>query len=458
MTIKDYDICIIGAGSAGLTMAAVSANLGHNVALIEGHKMGGDCLNYGCVPSKALLASAKQGNVSFKQAIAHVHKAIETIAPHDSVERFEGFGVDVYKETASFEDEHTVKAGNTLIKAKRFVIATGASAFIPPISGLSDVPYLTNETIFNLKDKPTHLIIVGGGAVGIEMAFAFNKLGTQVTLLEAFSTILPSSDKDAVKILRQKLIDDGINIIENAHIDSIGHEDKTFNLSVNGKTIEGDQLLIATGRKANIQSLELDKAGINFTNKGISVDKTLRTNKKHIYAVGDCSSKYQFTHAASFEASLVIKRTLFGLFHSKINYSAMPNVIYTAPELAETGISEQEAIALYGAENVSVATKHYKDLDRAICDGKTIGFAKVILNKKGYVLGACIIGELAGELITPWTTLIQHKRKISDLSAVTVPYPTYSELNKQLASEYYKDSFYSSKVQNVSKWLFKLFG
>ncbi|MFT7433369.1 MAG: pyruvate/2-oxoglutarate dehydrogenase complex dihydrolipoamide dehydrogenase (E3) component [Alphaproteobacteria bacterium] len=456
--MKHYDIIIIGAGSAGLTMAAVSANLGHKVALIEGHKMGGDCLNYGCVPSKALLAQAKQKTTDFKQVKTAIKNAIDTIAPHDSVERFESLGCDIYQENTYFKNDQTVVVGNNEITAKRFVIATGASTFIPPIAGLNDVHYLTNENIFELDTCPKHLIIVGGGAIGIEMAFAYINLGAEVTLLEVSHSILPQSNKDAVNILRDKLKNLGVRIIERAEISAVKNDDKQISMQLEGEKISGSHLLIATGRKANIDHLQLEHAGIEFTAKGINVDKTLRTNKKHIYAIGDCSSKYQFTHVASFEASLVIKRSLFGLFHSKINYNAVPKVIYTNPELAETGISEKEVLEQYDASDIRIIKVLYSDVHRAICDNKTTGFAKVITTKKGYILGACIIGEAAGELITPWTTLIAHKRKISDLSSVTVPYPSYSEINKQVASAFYKDSFYSEKVKCISKWLFKLLG
>lgn len=456
--MKHYDICIIGAGSAGLTMAAVSSNLGHKVALIEGHKMGGDCLNYGCVPSKALLAQSKKHEQNFDKVKLAIEKAISSIAPHDSVERFEELGCDVYQSSASFKDSNTVIVNDEEITAKRFVISTGASTFIPSINGLDKVNYLTNETIFSLTACPKHLIIIGGGAIGVEMAFSYKNLGADVTLLEGSHTILPNSDKDAVNLLRKKLTQLGIRIIEKANVTKVTNANKDISVQIDGETITGSHILVATGRKANIENLQLSNANIVHSNKGIKVDKTLRTNHKHIYAIGDCSSHLQFTHVASFEAGLVIKRSLFGLLHSKINYSAIPKVIYTQPELAETGLTEQEALEKFGASNLKIVKIPYADIHRAICDDKTEGFAKVIFNNKGTVLGACIIGEIAGELITPWTTLITHKRKISDISAVTVPYPTYSEINKQVASAFYKDSFYSPKIQLISKWLFKLLG
>tara|TARA_R110000868_G_scaffold190862_1_gene434769 strand:+ start:67777 stop:69150 length:1374 start_codon:yes stop_codon:yes gene_type:complete len=457
MSLK-YDICIIGAGSAGLTMAAVSASLGHKVALVESHKMGGDCLNYGCVPSKALLHCAKAGITDFQQVNKHIKHAIASIAPHDSVERFKDLGCDVYQEKGIFKNATTLQVGSKRIKAKRFVIATGASTFIPPIQGLENVPFLTNETIFNLKTCPSTLTIIGGGAIGVEMAFAFRKLGAQVTMIESAPCILAQSDKDAVQIIRQELLNMGVKIHENVVIEKIMQEGVEIAVRLEEKTISSTHLLIATGRKANLENLNLKAANIHYNAKGIHVDKTLRTNQKHIYAIGDCASKLQFTHVASFEASVVIKRVLFGLMHSKVKYNAVPRVLYTSPELAETGISQQQAIQTYGEDNIKTVMVPYADVHRAVCDDKTLGFAKIILKNNGTVLGACIVGEQAGELITAWTTLITYKRKISDLSGVTVPYPTYSEINKQAASLFYKNSFYSSKVQKLSKWLFKYLG
>ncbi|MAF31154.1 MAG: dihydrolipoamide dehydrogenase [Magnetococcales bacterium] len=456
MPLKKYDICIIGAGSAGLTMAAVSANLGHKVALIERDKMGGDCLNYGCVPSKALLAAAKK-ELSFNQAMEKVEQAIASIAPHDSQNRFEGMGVDVYRHQGRFISPTILKAGEDEIQAKRFVIATGSAPFVPPIKGLADTPYLTNETIFKLQQQPKHLVIIGGGAIGLEMAFAFKKLGSEVTVVEGAPNILFGSEPEAVAQVQKTLKDLNIQVYENAKVESTKATQSGVAVDLNDNVIEGSHLLVATGRQANFENLDLAKAKVE-TAKKIKVNNKLQTSQKHIYAIGDCASQNMFTHHASFEASVVIKRLLFGMFWHKNSQSMVPKVLYTHPEVASVGLTQQQASQKHGAQNVRCVHIPLSENDRAVCEGETDGFIKAVLNRKGYILGVTIVSPHAGELITPWTTLMTHKRKVADLSAVTVPYPTYSEINKKVASEFYKDTFYGKKVQRLSQLLFKLLG
>jgi pyruvate/2-oxoglutarate dehydrogenase complex dihydrolipoamide dehydrogenase (E3) component len=455
---QHFDICIIGAGSAGLTMAAVSSNLGFKVALIEGHKMGGDCLNYGCVPSKALIAMAKQKEADFNKVKAAIQTAIETIEPNDSEERFEGMGVHVIKEYASFLDKNTIQAGAHTITAKRFIIATGSKALIPSVPGIENIPFLTNETIFDLEPLPEKLIILGGGAIGVEMAFAFQKLGSQVTLIERYKHILPHSELEASQHFKTTLKNINVKILDNATTSCIKKENKGISLELDGEKITGTHILIATGRQANLEKLNLKNAGIDHTANSITVDDTLRTNQKHIYAIGDCSSKYLFTHNASYEAGIVIKRMLFGMFWSKVKYNALPKVHYIDPELAEVGLTQEQAEKKYGKDNIRVIQVPFTENDRAVCDQRTDGFIKAILSPKGYVYGVTILGNHAGELITPWATLMTYNRKISDFSGVTAPYPTYSEIHKKVASAFYKDAFYGKKVQRISKILFRILG
>lgn len=455
---QHFDICIIGAGSAGLTMAAVSANLGFKVALIEGHKMGGDCLNYGCVPSKALIAIAKKEEPDFAKVKHAIKRAIETIEPHDSEERFEGMGVHVIKEYASFIDKKTIQAGQHTITAKRFVVATGSKPFVPNIPGIDNVEFLTNETIFNLEKLPEKLIILGGGAIGLEMAFSFQKLGSQVILIEKNKHILQQSDKEAGQYLKKSLEKLGVRILENVNVVGIQQESGNITLNLENEQVTGTHILIATGRQANVDNLNLEKAEVNFTSKSIAVDDTLRTANKNIYAIGDCSSKYLFTHSASYEAGVVIKRILFGIFWSKVQHKAIPKVYYINPELAEVGLTQLQAEVTYGKENIRIIEVPFKDNDRAVCDNKTQGFIKAILSPKGAVYGVTILGHNAGELITPWSTLITYNRKISDFAGVTAPYPTYSEINKKVASAFYKDAFYGNKVKYISKILFRILG
>lgn len=461
-TPQKFDICIIGAGSAGLTMAAVSSNLGFKVALVEGHKMGGECLNNGCVPSKALLSVSKQaGSANLHNAQKAIHKAIETIQPHDSQERFESLGTTVIRETASFIDSKTIQAGDKTITAKRFVVATGSRPFIPPIKGLEQTPYLTNETIFEQTELPRKLIIIGGGAVGIEMAYAFCKLGSDVTLIEHNKHILKMSDIETAQFTKETLQSIGVKVCEGVDIKSVQKgqgQEPSVSVETDQETLQGSHLLIATGRQANVENLNLEKAGIETQGRSIAVNKYLRTHNKRIYAIGDCASKHCFTHNASYEAGVIIKRMLFGLFWSKASYKALPKVLYIDPEIAEVGLTTEMAIKRYGAKSIRTIRIPFTENDRAVCDGNNKGFIKAVLNNKGYVLGVTIAGHGAGELITPWTTLMTHNRKVSDLSAVTTPYPTYSEINKKVASEFYKDAFYGTKVKGISKLLFRLLG
>jgi len=463
------DICIIGAGAGGLTVAATAAQMGASVVLIEQHKMGGDCLNTGCVPSKSLLAAAKAAKlcvnakkfgihvdsiqINFQEVMSHVKKSIDTIEKHDSIERFEKLGVNVIKKKGSFIDAKTVVAGACHVQAKRFVIATGSSPVIPDIIGMEKISYLTNETIFELQEKPEHLIVIGGGPIGCELSQAFSLLGTQVTLLEAF-TLLPKDDKALVSNLREQLIADGMAIYENCKIVDVHQKENKIEIKIDqqNKTqiISGSHLLIATGRKANIADLNLSAAKVNTTQKGIVVDNRLRTSNKHIYAIGDCIGQYQFTHIAGYHASIITRNILFRL-PAKINYQAVPWVTYTTPELAHVGLSKEEASKAHAKINVL----HYalSENDRAIVENKTNGTIKAITTSKGKILGVSILAEESGELLLPWIMAIQHNRKINEFVSVITPYPTMSEMNRQVASEFYKPIIFSKWVRRLVKVL-----
>jgi len=467
------DICVIGAGSGGLSLAAGASQMGASVALIEKGKMGGDCLNTGCVPSKALLAAAKCADVfrhadqfgiqsitpevNFKEVHDHVQGVIEGIAPNDSVERFESLGVKVIKATASFKDKKTIIAGDYEIKARRFVIATGSRAAAPPILGLDQVDYLTNENIFELTTLPKHLIIIGGGPIGCEMAQAHRLLGSEVTLVE-LSHILPKDDPEPVNIIRQKLINTGITLYESIRVDKVEQEKDEVLVTIrrHGDTIKisGSHLLIAAGRKPNTEELNLENANIAFTPKGISVDERLRsTSNKKVFAIGDVAGSYQFTHAANYHAGIVIRNILFAM-PAKVNYSALPWVTYVEPELAHVGLTEADA----KAKNLTYKVLHwsFKENDRARTEHTTTGQIRVIVNKKGFVLGCNIVGEHAGELILPWCLAIQEKLKISSMANVIAPYPTLSEVSKRAAGSYYTETLFSKKtkwlVRFIQKW------
>lgn len=467
-----FDICIIGAGSGGLSVAAVAAQMGAKVCLIEASKMGGDCLNYGCVPSKSLLAAAKNKHrieqaknfgihakeieVNFSEVMAHVHKVINTIAVNDSVERFEGFGVKVISAKAKFINRNSVKAGNEIIQAKRFVIATGSSPAIAPIPGIENITYLTNETIFDLKQLPKHLIIIGAGPIGCEMAQAFRYLGAQVTLIEAFN-MMPRDDQELVTILKQKFAAEKIKLYEQAKITSVSQTNEQYTIHLEHEnqslSISGTHLLLATGRKANIFDLDLEKANVNYQKNGIVVNRRLKTSNKKIYAVGDAIGQYQFTHVANYHAGIVIRNILFHL-PAKVNYHAIPWVTYTDPEVAQVGITEVQANQQQLKHKV--ISWPYKENDRAQAEAETLGKIKVVLNHKGVILGASIIGAHAGELIMPWVKAIQQRWKIKAMTDFIVAYPTLSEINKRVAQDYFTPILYSKRMKKIVRWLMKL--
>lgn len=468
------DFCIIGAGSGGLTFAAGSVQMGCSVVLLEHKKMGGDCLNYGCVPSKSLIAAAKEihtarntakfglqnnkSTLDFKKVHQHIHNTIKNIAPHDSVERFTKLGVKVIKEKGSFISNACVKTKNYLIKAKRFIIATGSSPFIPPIKGIDSVNFHTNETIFELKSLPKNLAIIGGGPIGIEMAQAFSRLGSDVSVLESF-TALPKDDPEITKKLKTILRDEGVNLYENISINLITQNKNKVTIQYQDsqkkqKTLTASHLIIATGRRSNIKNLMLEQAQIKYTTRGIEVDKNLRTSNKKVYAIGDCIGNLQFTHVASYHAGLAIRNSIFGL-RTSLETKVIPWVTYTEPELAHVGYQEIEL----KKKNIPYKTMrlNFTDNDRAQAEKKTKGLIKLLASPKGYVLGVTILGTQAGELIYPWVILIQNKLKLTSLTSSIAPYPTLNDLNKRIAGSFYKDKLFSNTVKIIVKFIMRWF-
>ena len=467
------DICVIGAGSGGLSVAAGAVQMGADVILIEKSKMGGDCLNTGCIPSKALLAAGHAAHnvrtasrfgistgpvdVDFAKAMDHVHSVIAGIAPHDSVARFEELGCTVIQGEAKFTSPRELVADGKTIQAKRFVIATGSRAAIPPIDGLENVPYFTNETIFETKTCPDHLIIIGGGPIGLEMAQAHRQLGAKVTIIEMM-TILPKDDHDMVDVVRTEIEASGISLYENAKTQRVELNGDQIRVVIeqNGAdiTIEGSHLLLATGRAPNVENLGLDDAGVAFDRRGIEVDARLRTTNRKIFALGDVTGGLQFTHMAGYDAGIVIRNALFRL-PAKVNHSAVPWVTYTSPELAQVGLNETTARQKFG-DNIRVVTWDYAENDRARAEDATIGFIKVITTPKGRILGAGIVGRQAGELIGIWTLAISQKMKIAAMAGVIAPYPTLGELSKRVAGAWYTPSLFSDRTRKIVRLLLKL--
>ncbi len=447
---SETDLCVIGGGSAGLSVASGAVQMGARVVLIEGHKMGGDCLNYGCVPSKALLAAAKHAHamttggpfgiapvppqVDFGAVKDHVEAVIAGIAPHDSVERFAGLGVDVIEGHARFVSPTEVAAGERIIAARRFVIATGSRPFVPPIPGLADVPHFTNETIFALRERPAHLIVIGGGPIGMEMAQAHRRLGSRVTVIEG-ARALGKDDPELAAIALERLRGEGIAILEEQGAESVSATGDGIAVTTADGTVHvGSHLLVAVGRKANTDDLGLEAAGIETTRTGVKVDASLKTTNRRVYAIGDAAGGLQFTHVAGYQAGIVVRSALFGL-PAKAATKHIPWATYTDPELAAVGMSEAEARKAHG-RNLEVLRFDYAENDRARTEGLTTGRIKVMV-VKGRPVGAGIVGAQAGELIGLWALAISAKLKVSDIAGMVVPYPTLTEVSKRAAGQYY---------------------
>ena len=448
------EICVIGAGSGGLSVASAAVQLGLSVILVEKDKMGGDCLNRGCVPSKALLSVAKKGG-TFRQAHNHIKEAILKIAPHDSQERFEKLGCTVIRESVRFFDSNTLETEKGVkISARYFVIAAGSRPFLPPIEGLDADKIYTNETIFELPEKPDHLAIIGGGPIGVEMAQAHIKLGCKVTLLTR-GKILSKDDPECVNVIREKLLKDGVVICEDCHIQSMSFG-KTPIIKTTDDTFKPSHILVATGRQPNVDNLNLDAAKINYDEKGIIVNKMLKTNRNRIFAIGDIVKHGpQFTHIAGYHAGIVIRNICFKMWAS-VDYKALPWVTYTSPELAHIGITEAEALEKLGDKNVRVLKQNFYANDRAITENIATGFIKIVGRTNGKILGVSIVSENAGEMLPVWSLAIQKNLKMKDIAGLILPYPTISEIHKAITGAWYKDKLFSNHTKLIIRLLQKL--
>lgn len=452
------DLCIIGGGSGGLSVAAGAVQMGASVVLIEGHKMGGDCLNYGCVPSKALIAAGKHAHamttgapfgvspiepvVDYAAAKDHVASVIAGIEPHDSVERFEGLGVRVITEFGAFISETEVQAGDHIIQARRFVVATGSSPFVPPIPGLENVKHYTNEDIFDLKERPEQLLIIGGGPIGMEMAQAHRRLGCDVTVLEG-DKAFGKDDPELAAIALARIRVEGTEVVEGALASQITQNGAEITVTTkDGATYSGSHLLMAVGRKANIERLDLDRAGIKH-DRAIEVDASLKTSNKRVYAIGDVAGGLQFTHVAGYHAGVIIRSALFGL-PSKASTAHIPWATYTDPEMAQVGLTEAQARAQHG-DKLEIARFEFAENDRARAELKTDGLVKVMV-VKGRPVGASIVGAQAGELIQVWALAIANKLKMGQVAAMVAPYPTLGEVNKRAAGAYFTPRLFESPM------------
>jgi pyruvate/2-oxoglutarate dehydrogenase complex dihydrolipoamide dehydrogenase (E3) component len=469
------DICVIGGGSGGLSVAAAAAGFGVPVVLIERGAMGGDCLNTGCVPSKALLASAKRAaairssapfgitasevNVDFAKVQDHVQRVIAAIAPTDSSERFTGLGVRVIKGEAKFKNRRTVTVGDNFeIRARRFVVATGSRPALPQIPGLDQGPYLTNETVFSLTERPAHLIVIGAGPIGLEMAQAFCRLGSKVTVLDAAQP-LAKDDPECAAIVLDQLEREGVVIRSGVSVARTVHAGGAVQVVIQGEageeSIDGTHVMIAAGRKPVLDGLDLDAARIKYGGTGIRVNRKLKTSNRRVYAIGDVAAgQPQFTHAANYHAGLVIRNALFRL-PVRVNTDAIPWVTYTEPELAQAGLTEAQARAR--RIKFRILRWPYHDNDRAQTERETHGHIKIIVKKNGRILGASIVGAQAGELIATWMLAIAQGLNIRAFVGVVLPYPTLAELGKRAAIDFFTPSLTHPWVRRIIAWL-RIFG
>ena len=459
-----HDIVVIGAGAAGLTVAGGCARLGLRVALVERDRMGGECLNTGCVPSKALLAASRRVHalretrlgiagaapeIDFAAIRAHVTAAIAAIAPHDSEARFAAWGVEVIRGDATLIGRHAVRVASRTLEAPRIVLATGSDPAVPPIPGLPDIPFLTNDTLFGLETLPQDLLILGGGSIGVEMAQAFRRFGADVTVIER-GVLLPRSDREAAGFLVERLRAEGVTVLDHAKVTAAAADPGGPRLEIEGQAaIRGTHLLVATGRSARLDGLGLESAGVEWTEHGITVDARRRTSNKAIYAIGDCRAGPRFTHAAGYDGRLVVSALGFGLA-SAARSDLLPAVIYTEPELAQLGATEQEARARWG--RVDIVRQDWSDNDRAVADGDTAGFVKILrVGRK--VVGVTMMGAHVGELLLPWSLVMRGKASLWTLMDAVVPYPTRSEILQATAFSVFENALFGNPARRWARLL-----
>ncbi|MHB8536041.1 MAG: dihydrolipoyl dehydrogenase family protein [Sulfuricaulis sp.] len=468
----EFDICVIGGGAAGLVIAAGGAKLGAKIALVEKRELGGDCLRYGCVPSKALLHAAqvaqtmrtasRVGLVSHEPAISlsdvmqHVHAVIGQLEPNDSPERFRGLGVDVIFGAGRFLDRNTFTVEGRAITARRFVLATGSRPVIPPIDGLTSIPYITNETVFALREPVPQLLVLGAGPIGLELAQAFRRLGSEVSVINAGHQALPREDADMARVVQERLIAEGVDFHHGYRAEHVAGRPGDIKMSIKSDnrhrtSLRGSHLLVAVGRAPNIEDLGLDAAGVEIENGRPRVDARLRTSNRRIYACGDLAGPYLFTHMAEYQAGVVLRNALFHL-PVRAATRVVPWCTFTDPELARVGLSETEAL------RAGIPHRVYRfpfaDVDRAVTDVESAGGAKIVTDPRGRLLGAAIAGPHAGELIHEYALALSAKMKVGDLAGVIHIYPTLAQINRRVAEQRLKEGLTTTR----RRWLQRLFG
>ncbi|MBL0889046.1 MAG: mercuric reductase [Gemmatimonadaceae bacterium] len=468
-----YDLVVIGAGTAGLVSAAIAAGLGARVALIERHLFGGDCLNFGCVPSKAIIRAARAwtearratsqfggppvtGEGDFGAVMARLRRLRADISHVDGVERFRALGIDVFLGEAAFNGQDTVRVGDATLRFRRAIIATGARAARPPIPGLADTPYDTNESIFSATERPNRLVVIGGGPIGAELAQSFARFGSRVTVVHADVQVLPREDADAAAIVATSLEAEGVHLINEARIERVSHDGSQFTVDVMGKgaelRLDADSLLVATGRTPNVEGLNLEAAEVLYTRQGVTVDDRLRTTNPRVYAIGDVSSRLQFTHMADAQARLVVANALFfGIGGGRVSALVVPRVTYTDPEVAHVGLTVEEAAA--AGQTIDTIRVDLDDNDRARLDGDAHGFLKVHLaTGSDRILGATLVASHAGEMIGEMSVAITQGVGLGALGKTIHPYPTQSEIFRRAADAWRKRAFTSRARTLFAAW------
>ncbi|HEX8906027.1 MAG TPA: mercuric reductase [Longimicrobiaceae bacterium] len=466
--MERYDLAVIGGGTAGLVSAAVSAGIGARTALVEQHRLGGECLWTGCVPSKAIIRSAsvlhtlrraadygidaQGGRADFAAVMERVHAIIRAIEPHDSPERFRGMGVDVIEGRARFVSPDQAEVAGRRIRSKRWIIATGSRTAVPPVPGLEEAGYLTHESLWELRALPESLLVLGGGPIGLEMAQAFARLGSRVTVVDVAARVLEREDPEIAAILQRQIEREGITLHLGAEVKSVrvdsGAKVATIRAASGETEVRAADILVATGRRANVEEMGLEALGVESTDKGITVDGALRTSASNAWAAGDVVGPYRFTHVADYQARIAAPNALFPL-RRKVDYRVVPWCTYTEPEVARVGMTEAEARGEWGGK-AGVFRYDHESLDRALCDGEPEGLTKLVLDPKGRIAGAHVVGPRAGETIHEAVLAVRHRLKLSDLSGMIHVYPTHPESLKRAADAFLRAKYSGGLARRVA--------
>ncbi|MCR4318766.1 MAG: mercuric reductase [Candidatus Brocadiaceae bacterium] len=476
--MRDFDLMVIGGGAGGLNVASGAAQLGARVALIEKNKLGGDCLYYGCVPTKALIHSAKIASLmkrskefglndttvsfDFKNIMNHMRDVVSKVGVHDDPKRFEDMGIQVFFGDGKFVDPHTFEFDGKKITSKKFVISTGSRAVAIPVKGLENIKYLTSESALELDYLPKSIIILGAGPIGLEFAQVFARFGVKVIILEKMGQVLPREDKEISDTLESILKDEGIEIhtcIDVDHVKQNGDQKGIEVIAVcsgQKKTFQADEFMIAIGRAPNLEGLNLEAAGVDVEKRAIVVNRSMRTTARNIWACGDVTGQYLFTHVAEYQAGLVVANALIPFMKRKANYRVVPWVTYTDPELGRVGLTEDEARQRYN--HIKVYRYDVKDLDRAVIEGEDKGIIKIVCTKKGEILGAHVLAPRGGEIVHEFVLAMQNNLGVKSITNTIHVYPTLSQAVRRATNKYYAEKIFSGWIPKVTKKLIRIFG